>query len=421
MPNEALSSCGSSFRQVRLGVPVAIAICVFGGSKPHSSAADPDPQNAAVNARQAVQVFNQLTAAVQPRRPWSAEQVEGPPNVPMAGDSQNAWASLSQDDQPEWLVCEYKSAVTARSVSVYENLAPGSLVKVTAFNPEGKEVVAWEGKDPIPRTALHGVSLIPVRLSFPVKKIKLYLDSPSVPNWNEIDAVGLEDSDGTTHWASSVKASTTWGAQPAFNANMAYTPRQACGEPDTFMPGDRPTAWASASADGRAEWLQLEFETAEKPFEVVVHENTSPGAINKITVFDPDNKEVVAWEGVDPTPTTEPWGVSIFPVNLDFPVSKIKLHIDSMSVRGFNEIDAVALRSANRSTQWAKDATASSTFGMGMGMGAAVARNAGAMMPQNPVFQEIMTDLKQIKEQVDELKKVNEDLTKQIQQLNKKP
>ena len=418
MSNGALPSRRWLFCQARFGVPVVIAICVLGGSKLNSSAADQDPQKAAANSQQAVQIFNQFSTAMQPKRPWSAEQVEGPPNVPMAGDSQYAWASLSQDDQPEWLSCEYRSAVTARSVSVYENLAPGTLVKVTAFNSEGKEVIAWEGKDPTPRTAQHGVSLIPVRLSFPVQKIKLYLDSPAVPNWNEIDAVGLEDGEGTTHWAASVKASSTWGAQPAFNANMAYTSRQACGEPDTFMPGDRPTAWASASPDGRAEWLLLEFEKTEKPFEVVVHENNSPGAINKITVFDPDNKEVVAWEGADPTPSTEPWGVSIFPINLDFPVSKIKLHIDSMTVKGFNEIDAVALRSANRTTQWAKDATASSTFGIGMGM--AVARNMGGMMPQNPFLQEIMADLKQIKEQVDELKKVNEDLTKQIEQLNEK-
>ena len=130
------------------------------------------------------------------------------------------------------MICEYRSAVNVRSVAVYENFAPGALVKLTAFNPEGKEVVAWEGKDPTPKTAQRGVSLIPVRLPFPVRKIKLYLDSPAVPNWNEIDAVGLEDTEGTTHWTAHATASSTYGAPGGGNANAPYSTRQAVGEPE---------------------------------------------------------------------------------------------------------------------------------------------------------------------------------------------
>jgi hypothetical protein len=360
-----------------------------------------------------VRAFPQM----RPGKPaWSPAQMEGPPDVRAAGDSQFAWASASQDGQVEWIVCEYASAVKVQAVWVYENLAPGALVKVTAFDPAGKEVLAWQGKDPTPRTAPQGISVIPVRLDFAVQRIKLYLDSPAVPNWNEIDAVGLEDSDGTKHWAAKARASSIYGAGGGFNGNPPYAPSQATGEPDTPAAGDRPTAWTGATPDGRAEWLALEFETPEKAVEIVVYENNAPGAITKISVFDQDGRESVAWEGVDPTPRSAPWGVSVFPLQSDFPIGKVKLHIDSANVPGFNEIDAVGLRSGNRQIQWAKNATASSSYGQG---------NFGepepVVMPASkPAIMELADELKRLKQQVEELQQGKEELQKLMKQLKEK-
>jgi hypothetical protein len=50
-------------------------------------------------------------------------------------------------------------------------------------------------------------------VKFKTKRVKVYIDSPSVAGWNEIDAVGLRDADGKTHWAAKAEASTTF-AQP---------------------------------------------------------------------------------------------------------------------------------------------------------------------------------------------------------------
>lgn len=412
MPNGSLQFKRSRSFLAKVGVTSIASLAVISGTMLIALAADRQPQAVRKAAKRNAVANPAAFARSRAKQAWSPEQVEGPPNVPAAGDNPAAWASLGQDDQPEWLICEYRSAVNARSVSVYESLAPGALVKLTAFNPEGKEVVAWEGKDPTPRTAQRGVSLIPIRLPFQVQKIKLYLDSPAVPNWNEIDAVGLEDTEGVTHWTERARASSTYGSAVGGNPNAPYSTRQAVGEPDTFNPGDRPTAWASATPDDQEEWLALEFEKAEKPVEIVVHENTSPGAITRISVINPAGEEVTAWEGVDPTPPSEPWGVSVFPVKLDFPVKKIKLHIDSVGVGGYNEIDAVALRSANRTVQWAKDASASSTFGMPV-------QNMAVMeMPANPLLRELAAELKRVKEQVDELKKGKDELEKRVQKLS---
>lgn len=300
------------------------------------------------------------------KRGYGPEQAEGEPDTPEAGDRSSAWASQGADSQPEWLTCRYKDAVNAQAVHVHENYSPGALVKVTAFTEEGDEVIAWEGQDPTPRDKPRGVSVIPIRLPFPVQKIKLYIDSQAVPSWNEVDAVGLEDMDGNMQWAMKVEASSTYASPRSSNpeGKFAYSPSQATGAPDTMRPGDQSTAWASATADGSDEWMIAEFEKADTPAEIVVHENTAPGAITKVTVFTAENKEVTIFEGVDPTPRDQPWGVSVFPVDVDFAFKKIKIYIASRSVPGYNEVDAIGLRAVNGDTQWAKTATASTTYGV---------------------------------------------------------
>ncbi len=347
------------------------------------------------------------------KRGYGPEQAAGEPDVPEAGDSVNAWASLGADDRKEWLVCEYMNAVEARNVHVYENYAPGALYKVTAFNEKDEELLAWEGEDPTPRDKSKGISVIPIKLDFAVRKIKLYLDSPAVPDWNEIDAVGVEDTDGEKHWAMKVTSSTTYAnlsTPTASNGNRSWGPEQVKGEPDTPAAGDFTTAWASATADGQKEWLICEYETAQRTAEVVVHETYNPGAVYKITVFDKDDKEEVAWEGEDPTPRDQPRGVSVFPIKMDFDFKRIKIYIDSPAVQGWNEIDAVGLRDAKDKTQWAKNVFASTTY-------------AQQTVPQpvfinNQDFTALQQEVQQLKEQVKELSGLRKEI-KELKELLK--
>ena len=62
-------------------------------------------------------------------------------------------------------------------------------------------------------------------------------------------------------------------------------------------------------------------------------------------------------------PTTRPRGTSKIPVNVDFPVTRVKIYIDSPAVRGWNEIDAIAMVDTLGKRQWADKAYASSSFG----------------------------------------------------------
>ncbi len=353
------------------------------------------------------------------KRSWGPEQVEGAPDTPGSGDSPTAWASLSQDGQEEWLVCEYAQPVEPRAVVVHASYNPGALIRVSAFNAAGDEVVAWEGEDPTPKSSPRGVSVIPVKLKFPVQRIKVTLDSQGVSGWNEIDAIGLEDKAGKPHWATKVETSTTYAVResPApVSTKPSYAPSQATGAPDCPQPGDQGVAWAPATPDGQAEWMVCQYETAQQPFEIVVHENTAPGAIHKISAFNGKDEEVVVWEGVDPTPRDQPWGVSVFPINTEFAFKKLKLYINSPAVSGYNEIDAVGLRALNGDTQWAKEAQASSSYGMAQAAMPAAVQPAVEEEPKEEKSMKMSADqqseIKQLRKELDELKAQLKELKK---------
>lgn len=150
-------------------------------------------------------------------RGWGPEQASGPPNTPQAGDITTAWASSSPDGQPEWLLLDYAKPVVPKAVLVYETYNPEALNKVSAFKPDGSEVEVWSGKDPTPPAKKKGIAAIPVKVEYKVKRVKIYLDSPAVQGWNEIDAVGLRDATGKTQWATKVQASSTFAQRQQGN------------------------------------------------------------------------------------------------------------------------------------------------------------------------------------------------------------
>ncbi len=71
-------------------------------------------QNSVQRNREFLQDFNLPAFVPLPLqgRAWGPEQATGAPNTATAGDQQTAWASRTQDGQPEWLVLEYDHPVT---------------------------------------------------------------------------------------------------------------------------------------------------------------------------------------------------------------------------------------------------------------------------------------------------------------------
>ena len=156
---------------------------------------------------------------------WQVSQATGPPDTVGPGDIQTAWASSSQDGQKEWLELTYDRFVRPSQVWIHETYNPGAVYKVTMFGWSGKEVVVWQGTDPLAGNTRSGMSKIPINHSFWTKRIKVYIDSPAVPGWNEIDAVGLVDNSGRKIWATDAKASSCYDNGAARFSLSVVAPR----------------------------------------------------------------------------------------------------------------------------------------------------------------------------------------------------
>ena len=352
-------------------------------------------------------------------RPWGPEQATGEPDTPLAGDNTTAWASLSTGGQPEWLTLRYAKAVIPKTVLIHETYNPGAVNKVSVFTADGTEVEAWKGQDPTPVGRQKSISKIDLKVDFKTDRVKIYIDSPRVPGWNEIDAVGLVDKTDQTQWAVAAKASSSYAEQaPAQQVvgNHGWGPEQATGEPNTLMAGDLQTVWASATPDSQPEWLLLEYGDAVQPKAVVIHETFNPGAVNKVSVFDADGDEHVAWTGRDPTPRTSPKGISVIPVKVKFKTKRVKVYIDYPSVAGWNEIDAVGLRDADGKTHWAAKAEASTTFAQPQRMPAN--RTIVISAQQLQKFTRLEEEVEQLRKDVENLKRLDVEL-KELRKLIK--
>jgi hypothetical protein len=125
--------------------------------------------------------------------PWSAQQALGPPDVyPVYGDSSLAWASLTQDDQQEFLDLAFDDPAPINFVIVYETSAPGAVSQISVMNPNtGLFQVVWTGAIvPVPPVARAFTVTFPLT-PFPVSEVRVDVNSPAVFDWNEIDAVAI--------------------------------------------------------------------------------------------------------------------------------------------------------------------------------------------------------------------------------------
>ena len=157
-----------------------------------------------------------VTSPVPSRGPraWGPEQATGKPDTwPRSGDIQTAWASKTPDGQPEWLELGYGQPVRPTAVIVYETFNPGTVNRITSVEKDGKETELWTGTDPTPVGKDKGISVFPIHPESDIQRIRIYVDSPKVPGWNEIDAVGLLDENAETHWATDATASSTYADQ----------------------------------------------------------------------------------------------------------------------------------------------------------------------------------------------------------------
>ena len=144
-----------------------------------------------------------------------------------------------------------------------------------------------------------------------------------------------------TRWATAVLgfSSEYISSDPTYNAI------QALGEPDTYPDyGDLPTAWASQGPDDQREFLELGYPDPAPINSVSIYETWNPGAVDKISVFNPNTAQwQEVWSGTAaPAGTTSRIFTVRFPMTA-FPVDAVRIDVNSPAVPSWNEIDAVSI------------------------------------------------------------------------------
>jgi len=128
------------------------------------------------------------------RTQYSAARATGAPNVPVAGNSPDAWCPAVRNVGLDWLAVTFARPVSAVEVRVRQSDASGALAKVEAIEPDGTSHLWWEGVDPAKAAAIREIVWFAVRVpatAYPVAHVKLTLNLASGPGYKQIDAVQL--------------------------------------------------------------------------------------------------------------------------------------------------------------------------------------------------------------------------------------
>jgi sugar lactone lactonase YvrE len=186
-------------------------------------------------------------------------------------------------------------------------------------------------------------SIVTLNLSF-TESPAVVIGNGSIMNLCQGDTITLSDQNASfSQFATKVKQFSSQFYLGSYSAN------QILGEPNTFPEyGDLPTAWSPLSEKGSKEFIELEFTNYKKINFVDIYETFNPGSIDSVFIknVNTDQYELVYTASPDSTIN----GARILPISFpltDFPVSMVKITMNSPAVSGFKGIDAVAVGQQN--------------------------------------------------------------------------
>jgi outer membrane protein OmpA-like peptidoglycan-associated protein len=120
-----------------------------------------------------------------------------PDKLPQIGSSTCAWQPLTQDNpEEEFLIVGFDTIMTIRQVAIAENFGQGCIIRVEAFDELDNLKLLWSSKNaPTAEIGkMHNI-LLPKSSTFKVRAIKIILNTDRVKGWNQIDAIGISQSD----------------------------------------------------------------------------------------------------------------------------------------------------------------------------------------------------------------------------------
>ena len=125
---------------------------------------------------------------------WAAAQALGVPNTyPAYGDINTAWASLAGDSQREFLELGFTTPQPVSTIKIYETYNPGAIDTVYLRDASTGVWNSIYATTASVGTAIANILTINIATTlYNVDAIRIAVNSPAVPGWNEIDAVSIE-------------------------------------------------------------------------------------------------------------------------------------------------------------------------------------------------------------------------------------
>jgi outer membrane protein OmpA-like peptidoglycan-associated protein/Tol biopolymer transport system component len=127
-----------------------------------------------------------------------AIQALGRPNkLPLYGESVCAWQPMTQDNpQEEFLIVGFDTLMSIRQIAIAENLGQGCIVKVEVFDEYDNIKPIWQNKNgPSSEIGKMTNIILPKLTTFRVRGVKIVLNTARVKGWNQIDAIGISQSE----------------------------------------------------------------------------------------------------------------------------------------------------------------------------------------------------------------------------------
>lgn len=127
-----------------------------------------------------------------------AIQILGRPNkLPTFGKSVCAWQPMTQDNpQEEFIIVGFDTLMSIRQIAIAENMGQGCIVKVEGFDENDNVKSLWLNKNsPSTEDGKMTNIILPKLTPFKVRGIKIVLNTTRVKGWNQIDAIGISQSE----------------------------------------------------------------------------------------------------------------------------------------------------------------------------------------------------------------------------------
>ncbi|MDW8297455.1 MAG: flagellar motor protein MotB, partial [Raineya sp.] len=157
---------------------------------------------------------------------YKAEQALGKPNVlPAFQSSPCAWSPQEPNNnkKEEFIHVGFDNPMSIKQILVAENFNAGAVAQIFAYDEVGKEYLLYKNPQVAPAGKGRLLSVIVPQTSFAVASLKVTLQTGKVNGENQIDAIGISDSDSPVQIQPNLgKSAIRYNSEPLSGINSQY-------------------------------------------------------------------------------------------------------------------------------------------------------------------------------------------------------